>query len=54
MSAFLAEDPPCLALGMVEEGASRCALLAQHAASRPGAAAAGLRRRLQLRACVVW
>jgi len=28
MSAFLAEDPPCLALGMVEEGASRCALLA--------------------------
>jgi hypothetical protein len=28
MSAFLAEDPPCLALGMVEEGTSRCALLA--------------------------
>ena len=28
MSAFLAEDPPCLALGMVEDGASRCALLA--------------------------
>ena len=28
MSAFLEEDPPCLALGMVEEGASRCALLA--------------------------
>jgi hypothetical protein len=28
MSAFLAEDPPCLALGMVEEGASRCALVA--------------------------
>jgi hypothetical protein len=28
MSAFLAEDLPCLALGMVEEGTSRCALLA--------------------------
>ena len=28
MSAFLAEEPPCLALGMVEEGASRCALVA--------------------------
>ena len=28
MSAFLAEDPPCLALGMVEEGENRCALLA--------------------------
>src|SRR6202020_2461860 len=28
MSAFLAEDPPCLALGMVEEGANQCALLA--------------------------
>jgi hypothetical protein len=28
MSACLAEDPPCLAVGMVEEGASRCALFA--------------------------
>jgi hypothetical protein len=28
MSVFLAEDPPCLALGMVEGGASRCAPLA--------------------------
>jgi hypothetical protein len=28
MSAFLAEDPPCLALGVVEEGANRCALVA--------------------------
>jgi hypothetical protein len=28
MSAFLAEEPPCLALGMVEEGATRCAMVA--------------------------
>ena len=28
MSAFLAEEPPCLALGMVEEGDSRCAMVA--------------------------
>jgi hypothetical protein len=28
ISAFLAEEPPCLALGMVEEGVSRCALVA--------------------------
>jgi len=28
MSAFLAEELPCLALGMVDEGASRCAMVA--------------------------
>jgi len=28
MTAFLAEEPPCLALGMVEEGAIRCAMVA--------------------------
>jgi hypothetical protein len=28
MSEFIAEEPPCLALGLVEEGAGRCALIA--------------------------
>lgn len=30
MSAFLGEEPPCLALGMADEGASRCAMVALH------------------------
>jgi hypothetical protein len=28
LSDFIAEEPPCLALGLVEEGASQCALIA--------------------------
>ena len=45
MSAFLAETAPCLALGLVEEGASQCALVALrlHQAIPRAISAAGFR-----------
>jgi hypothetical protein len=45
MAEFIEEKPPCLALGLVEEGASQCALLALRLtqAIPPAVSAAGFR-----------